>query len=52
MLDAEVREDRDDEGVRIRGDEVDWLKVGDEMVGNEPVERGRVEVGRGDGFDR
>jgi len=48
MLDAEVRDDRDDDGVRIRGDDVDWLKVGDEMVGNDIAERGRLEVGRGD----
>lgn len=31
---------------------MDWLKVGDEMVGIEPVERGRLEVGRGDEFER
>ncbi|MCJ1243491.1 hypothetical protein MMC30_000688 [Trapelia coarctata] len=48
MLDAEVRDDRDDDGVRIRGDDVDWLRVGDEIVGKEMVERGRLEVGRGD----
>ena len=52
MLDAEVRDDRDDDGVRIRGDEVDWLRVGDEMVGNELVERGRLEVESDDDVER
>ena len=41
MLDTEVREERDDDGVRIRGDAVSWLMVGEGMAANEPVERGR-----------
>jgi len=40
-LDTEVREDRDDDGVRIRGDVVNWLIVGDDMAEMEPVEIGR-----------
>ena len=44
-LDTEVREARDDDGVRIRGDAVNWLKVGEGVAAKEPVESGR----RGDG---
>ena len=43
-----MRDDRDDDGVRIRGDEVDWLQVADEMVGKDIVERVRLQVGSGD----
>jgi len=40
-FDTEVREERDDDGVRIRGDAVNWLTVGEDMVGKEPGETGR-----------
>ena len=40
-LDTEVREERDDDGVRIRGDAVNWLIVGEAMAAMEPVESGR-----------
>ena len=39
-----MRDDRDDEGVRTRGEEVDWLKVDEATAGKEPVERGRVDA--------
>jgi len=40
-LDTEVREERDDEGVRMRGDAVHWLVVGEAMATKVPVESGR-----------
>ena len=42
---ADERDDREDDGVRIRGEEVDGLTLSEETVGTEPVERGRLEVG-------
>lgn len=39
MLCTEVSDERDDEGVRAREDEVDWLEVMEDEVRSELVER-------------
>ena len=46
VLDTEVREVRDDDGVRMRGDDVNGLPVREVTAGMEPVESGRRVVGR------
>ena len=43
-----MSDDRDEDGVRTRGDEVEWLKVDEAKVGKEPTEWSRVDAVEGD----